>query len=331
MIYVGMDLHKNYHQIALVDDSGEVLANEKIDNTTRAINKFFKEVPLDSKVVMESSSVWYNVYSMLEDKGYDVTLSNPLKTKAIASAKIKTDKIDAVTLANLLKGELIAECYVAPPQLMKYRKIVRHRKFIVYSRTNIKNKIHGILLLNGIKIPGDTFTQLYVKHLRKLKDYRIDGYLNVIDTMNIEIDTISKRIDKLVRSNEDAQLLTSIPGIGNYTALSIVGEIGDVKRFPDSHKLCSYAGLVPSTHSSGGVTHHGPITKFGSTHLRWVLTEAIRVHVRVHKDTELAHYYYRMFKRKGMSKSTVAAAAKLLRIIYWMLWDKRKYVASYSG
>jgi len=150
-------------------------------------------------------------------------------------------------------------------------------------------------------------------------------------TLNFEIDEISKRIDKFVRSNDDAQLLTSIPGIGNYSALSIVAEIGNIKRFPDSHKLCSYAGLVPSTYSSGGVTRHGGITKTGSTHLRWVLTEALRTHVRVHKDTELAHFYYKMMKQKGMSKSTVAAAAKLLRIIYWMLWDKREYVASYAG
>lgn len=326
-----MDLHKMYHQIATVDENGLVLSNDKINNNHQALAAFFKKIPLDSKIVMESSSVWYNVYLMLEDKGYDVVLSNPVQTKAIAASRVKTDKIDAVMLAQLLRGGYIATCYVAPKELMEYREITRHRKFLVYSRTKIKNKVHGILLMNGIKIPGTPFSQKYIILLRKLKNYKIDGHLTIIDTMNLEIDKISEKIDLYVNMDKDVELLTTIPGIGKYSALMIFSEIGNIHRFPTSHQLCSYAGLTPGTRSSGGITHFGPITKKGSTHLRWILTEAIRTHVRTNRDTELSHFYYKMLKKKGMAKSTVAAASKLLRIIYWMLKEKREYVASYSG
>lgn len=322
-----------YHQIAIVDDKGVVISNDKIDNNTRSINKFFKDyVDPDAKIVMESSSIWYNVYLQLEEKGYDVTLSNPVKTKMIASAKIKTDKIDAVTLAQLLRVGYIATCYVPPKDVMEYREITRHRQFVMFTRAKYKNKIHGILLQKGIKLKGVPFSLSNIAKLRKMKDIRIDGFLDLIIAHNTEIDKITTRIDRYVKFDEDASNLTTIPGIGIYAALMIVAEIGDIKRFPDSHKLCSYAGLVPSTHSSGGITKHGPITKLGSSHLRWILVQAIRVHVREHKDdTELSHFYYKMLKRKGMAKTTMAAASKLLRIIYWMLWDKRKYVASYAG
>jgi transposase len=151
-MFVGMDLHKNYLQIAVMNEEGRVLRNSKIDNNLRQISRFFDDVNNDkAHVVMESSSVWYNIYRYLsEERSFDVVLSNPVKTRAIASAKIKTDKLDAVKLADLLRGGYIAECYVPNNKIMELRELVRHRIVLVRMRTKLKNSIHGIMLMKGI-------------------------------------------------------------------------------------------------------------------------------------------------------------------------------------
>jgi transposase len=122
------------------------------------------------------------------------------------------------------------------------------------------------------------------------------------------------------------KLLMTIPGIGHYSAVLIVSEIGDINRFPDSNHLCSYAGLIPSTHSSGGITYHGAITKTGSKHLRWIMLECVYSHIRTDKNSNITLHYRRLSKSKGNSKAAVAAASKLLKVVYWVLKDRRKYV-----
>jgi transposase len=145
---------------------------------------------------------------------------------------------------------------------------------------------------------------------------------NIIKLTDSEIKDVSKKIMTLAKEDEMTSLLMTIPGIGYYSALLIVSEIGDINRFPDSYHLCSYAGLVPSTHSSGGITYHGGITKRGSKYLRWITLECPHVHIRTNKNSRLpkaksiTQFYTRLAKIKGNSKAAVAAASKLLKIVY---------------
>jgi transposase len=163
-MFVGMDLHKNYLQIAVMNEKGKVLENSRINNSLKLLGKFFDNLnDQKARIVMESSCVWYNIYRYLsEEKRFNVVLSNPIKTRAIASAKIKTDKLDAVKLANLLRGGYIAECYVPNTRIMDLRELVRHRAALVRMRTKLKNKIHSIVLMKGIQISSKhySFTHL---------------------------------------------------------------------------------------------------------------------------------------------------------------------------
>jgi transposase len=330
-MFVGLDLHKNYLQAAVVDDKGTLLKQQRIPNQDESIESFFgdelKNIP--NEIVIESSSTWYHVYELLSkmNRQNHVVLSNPVKTKAIASAKVKTDKIDAFTLADLLRGGYIPESYIPPRHIMDLREMVRYRASLVRARSSVKNKIHAILLMKGIKIKEGIkpFTRQFVEELKQIGDYRIDGYLHVIQSLNEEINEISNKIKHESTQDESAKLLMSIPGVGYYSALLISSEIGDINRFSDSHHLCSYAGLTPSTHSSGGVTYHGSITRTGSKYLRWILTECVHAHIRLEKESDLTKFYKDLAKRRGLSKAAVAAASKLLRIIYWMLKEKRSY------
>jgi len=177
----------------------------------------------------------------------------------------------------------------------------------------------------NIKIDGTPFTKEYIKTLRELNDYKINCYLNVLEVLNKEIDDISNRIKEIANDNEDAKLLMSIPGISFYSALFIISEIGDINRFPDSGHLVSYAGLAPSTRSSGNKVYHGPITKQGSSYLRWILTQVTWANIRKEPNGTVGNFYSKLKKKKGSAKAIVAASAKMLRIIYWVLKEHRPY------
>ena len=184
VIHVGIDVHKKFLQVAAVDDSGTVLLNERTGTDHAGVKKFFSQFPKDTtRCVMESSSVWYGLFRYMTDTlGFDVILSNPYQTKAIAASKKKTDRIDARILADLYRGGYIAQCHVPDADTVESRQLVRYRYALVQSRTRYKNLIHGILLQNGTKIPGTPFTKAYVEALRRLDDYRIDGYLAEIES-----------------------------------------------------------------------------------------------------------------------------------------------------
>ena len=190
---------------------------------------------------MESSSVWYNIYRYLsEERSFDVVLSNPVKTRAIASAKIKTDKLDAVKLADLLRGGYIAECYVPNNKIMELRELVRHRIVLVRMKTKLKNSIHGIMLMKGIQVSNactHTFTLEYIDELKKLNDYRINHYISLIESLDQEIKDVSKKIILLAKENKMAKLLTTIPGIGHYSALFLVSEIDDINSGSENLRL----------------------------------------------------------------------------------------------
>ena len=173
-MFVGMDVHKNYLQVAVLDEKGKVLDNSRVDNNLTKVNEFFDSLHPSSntKIVMESSGMWYNIYECLRKRHLDIRLSNPAKTRAIASAKIKTDKLDAVKLADLLRGGYIAECYIPTRGTMELRELVRHRAALVRMRTKLKNKVHSIMFMKGIPYPMSsthTFTKGYIEKLKELQ------------------------------------------------------------------------------------------------------------------------------------------------------------------
>ena len=324
-MFVGMDLHKMFTQYAVVDNDGVILDEGRIENEDPTeLERFSDSLGANSNIVIESSSTWYWVYKILSRK-HRVVLSNPAKTKAIASAKVKTDRIDSIVLANLLRGGYIAESYIPPPKVMELRELVRYRTNLVRQRVQLKNRIHAYLLMNNAKIDAKPFTEKFIAELRKIDDYRVQGYLRIINSVNSELKEVSKLIAQKAGDSEDARLLMTIPGISYYSALLMSSEIGEIDRFSDSSSLVAYAGLSPSTHSSGGTTYHGPITKQGSPHLRWILNQCVRIHVKAEPDGTIAVFYQRLARKKGDQKAIVAASAKLLKIVFWVLKEKRAY------
>jgi transposase len=252
-----------------------------------------------------------------------------LKTKAIASAKIKSDKVDARILAHLLRSNLIAESYVPEKPLREIRALVRHRVAIVKIRTMVKNQVHAIIDKHGFSCEySDMFGKRGMEWLRNLQltsldRLILDNHLAHLESLNQQTERVDEKIHSKACEDEDVKLLLSLTGVDVYTALLIRSEIGNINRFPDYKKLVSWAGLAPSLHQSGNVEYHGHITKQGSRMLRWIMVEAARVAVT--HDERMRSFHDRVKHRRGDQKAIIAVANKMLKITWFMLTRREPY------
>jgi transposase len=324
--YVGMDIHKNFIQAAAMDEKGKILREQKFNSTIAGINGFVESLSSsDIKAAIESTCTWYHVYETLHALGIDTTLVNVRRTKVIAESKIKTDKLDAKSIAHCLRTGFIATAYIPPKEVMELRTILRHRMSLKKEIVRYKNKVHAILLWNGIKHNfSDLFGVAGMKFLKNLKlkesdQYSLESYLNIVETLLMEKKQTTKKIEDLCKNNKQAMLLTSIKGISYYSGMVILTEIGDIFRFLSPKKLCSYAGLVPCTIQSGNKVYHGRILKECNQHLKWILNQCVHVHIQHCPDSPITKLYYRVEKKKGSNKATVAASRKMLTCIWYML------------
>lgn len=335
MIYVGIDYHKKYSFATKMDESGKILEQQRFNNDSESIQKFVKTLPSDSKIVLEATGGWYYFYEQIENQVTDIVLAHPLRTRAIAEARIKTDKIDSKILAHLLRTDLIPTAYIPKQEIRDIREILRYRLSLVMNQTMLKNRIHAILIKNGINFPFSDLllkkAQTFLNHLEIREYYQkeIVGYLALLNQFKVELQKINHDIEKISIEREDARLLTSIPGIGYYSALLLISEIGDISRFPSPGQLCSYAGLVPSVHSSGDKTYNGRITKQGSKYIRWILVEAVNNVIK--KSHHLQAMFERICRKHGSSTARIAVARELLKIIFNMLQDKRAFFVDLPG
>ena len=327
MLYAGLDVHKMSIQVAVLDAKGTILLNERIAHTPEAVRGMAGRLPAHTRYVMESSSVWEGTYRLMtEEMGLDVTLSNPLTTLLIAKSKKKTDKVDAVVLADMHRGDYIAHCYVPDLKTMAERKLARHRDSTVRKRARCKNAIHGILLQANFQTRARPFSTPWIHQVRGLKDYRIVDLFEQIDLLNVIIRRSDKRIAQAVRENENARRIATIPGFGDFSALAVASMIGDIERFNRPETLCAYAGAVPSVRGSADKTYYGPITHKGDKLLRWVMVECTLTHlVHAPADSYIVKFYERVAQKRGKSKARVAAASKMLRVIFHLLKEKRDW------
>jgi len=332
-VYVGIDVHKKYCQAALMDESGRIQRELRFDNTLNGasglVNLARSIDPQVKAVVEPSANYWIKIYDKLEDEGVEVKLSNPSRTKAIAEARLKTDKQDAKTLAYLLRGELVAESYVPTKKNRERRALIRHRASIMRMRVEVKNRIHALLDKHDLSYEyTDLFGKEGLEWLRSLNLPNIDqqilqSNLQILETLNTEIRNADIQIAKDAVNEEQAKLLMTMPGVDYYAAMILLSEIGDVKRFASREKIASWVGLAPQVHQSGETHWTGHITRKGSKRARWILTQCAQS-ARQH-DPKMRAFYERIEQKHGSSKAIVAVARKMLAIMYVMLTRNEPY------
>lgn len=337
--YLGVDLHLKRTYLVLMDAGGTVKDRRRIP--TDSLGDYAATLPDSTMAVLEATRNWQYAYDLLDAQVDQVELAHPKKAKAIASAKIKTDKIDATTLAHLARADLLPTAYAPPKKIRQGRALARHRAKMVRDRTRIKNRIHALLAQKGIRSPvsdlfgkkGRAFLEQAAQGLDAVSRAILANNLAIIDQLDARIETAEEHIDEFIQAHPDLKrqiaLLDTIPGVATYSALLIVVEIGDIHRFPDPKHLCSHAGLVPSTYQSDDTVRHGRITKEGSPWLRWIAIEAA-IHAHRHSP-RLARFYQRTKRRRGKKAARVALARELLTIIYYMLTRQEPYQERTEG
>ena len=327
--YIGIDLHKAKSFVTRLNSRGRVLEQIELSHAGGALKKYLTQLPAEARIAVEATGNWMWLYELIEERHPDLVLAHPLKTKAIASARIKTDKIDATTLAQLLRADLVPAAYIPSREVRDTRELLRYRASLVRLRTQVKNKISAIVSKTDLQPP--TRTTSGVKSQRFLATasvrscYRValDGYLRSLTHLTTEIQQVSEGITVQAEADPQARLLQTMPEIGTYPALLILSEIGNIQRFPDSHHLCSYAGLVPSVHASGGKTRLGRLTKQGSSWLRWILVE-LSLHA-INGAPQVRALYYRVAKKHGRNVGRVAVGRAMLKTIFAMLTKQEAF------
>lgn len=335
MNYVGIDIHKRYSVCAAQDERGRKLATTRIEGSSvSGFVQFFQELGGRSRVVIEACWNWQRIYELLEEIEpiEEIVVSNPWKTRLIADAQIKTDKLDAQALATLLRGNLVARIHV-PSRAVRLRKEeLRQRLYWARLRTRIRNRIHALLdRQRELELPQcrDLFGARGKGFLRRLELPEPEGMLlredlALLETLDQQIKAQQKRIAASGEHDPATRHLLSIPGLGPILAAVIAAEIADIERFSDAAHLCAFAGLVPTTHASGGKIHHGKLLWACNKWLRWAFIEGAWVAIGC------SPYFgtlYRRHRARG-KKANVAitiVARRMATIVWHLLHEERDF------
>ena len=262
----------------------------------------------------------------------EVVLAHPLKTRLIADAQIKTDRLDARAMATLLRGNLVARAHIPRPATRARKNLLRQRLYWARLRTMLRNRIHALLdRQRDLELPqcSDIFGVRGLGFLRRLELPEPDGTLlrealALHDLIVQQMKAQEKRIAAEFGREATHGRLMSLPGVGPTLGAVLAAEIDQIERFPSADKLCGYAGVVPTTYASGGKVHHGRLLPACNKWLRWALIEASWVAIGC------SPYFgalYRQQRARGKKANTAITivARRMCRILFQLLRQKRDF------
>lgn len=337
--YVGLDLHSEEIQLHVTLADGTSLRPVRFATSASNVNQLRSELTPQDAVAMEATFNAFTVARLLLPSGARVLISDQRKTRVIAEAKIKTDKIDARVLSELLRVDYLPEVWLPDLQTEELRHLMSDRQSNVDRRTEVKNRIHAVLhrhlldgvslfdskegaaLLDGLETEG---SQLHAVERMRLKLFRQE--LRHLEELVVENDrAIARFIVGEPEIHHRLDRLLTIPGVSLVVGAGLLAAIGDVTRFKQPKLLASYFGLVPSTYQSGSSEgYHGPITKQGRKQARWLLLEAAEHTIK--SPGPLRAFYLRLRKKRNHNVAKTAVARKMAEIIWHLLSKDEDYL-----
>jgi len=324
MLHIGVDFHKRFSRVVTLDDAGSVVDRLTLRHDDRAgMVEYFRGKASNATATVEAVRGWYWLGELLAEAGVEMKLAHPRKVRLIAESTIKTDTVDAGTLAQLERTGFLPEAYIPSREVRDSRELLRCRMTLVRIRTGLKSRVHAVVDKLGINHPfSDLFGPAGRKFPRSLRlrpvyQQQLDNYLGLLEEVERRLMAVTLEIKAMVRPDPRAELLMTIPGVGHITAYLLLWEIGDIRRFLSAKKLCAYAGLVPATRQSADHCWQGRITKDGNRYIRWGMVEGACK--APSKNWGLAQYFRRVAVRRGPLKARVAVARKLL-VAVWRVW-----------
>lgn len=323
MYYSGIDLHKDNSFITTLDVKGKIIKQERLFNDKAIITDYFKSIGRKHRAAVETTSSWYWLVDTLQENKIDIKLAHAKHLKAISYAKVKTDKVDSKTLAELLRTNLIPTAHMISKEKRGLRDLMRTRLRFVRKRTSCYNSIHRI---------GEKFNCLMREHIDKgtipeglPEEYKLQlKFLDQqIELLNSQIKELEKKLQKILIPNEDVQRLLMIPAFGIITSFSVYLEIDGIERFEDVKKFLSYSRVVPGAKDSNQTRRNKSGNKEGNVYLKIAFTDAAVHAVRYYP--EVREFYNKMRRRTNNAIARTLVAKELAKITYYILKEKTEY------
>jgi transposase len=331
---LGLDVHKSTTTATYLGRDGKTKRVWTFPTTRGALAALSREVEPQTPIVLEASTAGKAVATILKEAGRELHMASPKDVGLIAKSSVKTDERDSAKLAHLFQAGFLPECYVPPPEIDRMRALVRQRQDVGRKVTLVKNQVHALvtsaLLDSEMGTVSDWFGVTGLRRLVQLpfgpeQRAALARYLRQLNYLASQEDELQRELAQVAVDREDVRLLMSIPGVDYYTAVALVGEIGDVRRFPTKKTLASYAGLVPRADNSGShISSHSRV-KPGDMVLKRFLCGAVMGMLLARQDTAVKQFYQKKAKQIGGAKAQVAAARKLSAVVWWILTNRAPY------
>jgi len=328
---IGIDLHRTFGEV-VIWENGVLRHAGRVDMTRAGLEGFGKSLRATDEVVIEATGNCMAVSRVLSPFVKRVVIANPLQVKAIAHAHVKTDKVDAGTLASLYAAGYLPEVWTPDAATERLRRLVARRYQVVRHRTRLKNEVHAILHAHLIpKCPhADLFNRpgrAWLSRQPVPDDERaaIERHIRELDRLGEDLDLLDREIAESVLDDAAIKRLMTITGVNLTVAVGLMAAIGDISRFSSPQKLVSYFGLNPRVRQSGlGAAHHGRISKIGRSHARAMLVEAAWAAAKA--PGPLHAFFVRIRARRGHQVAAVAVARKLAVLCWHMLTKEEDYL-----
>ncbi|MEJ2240130.1 MAG: IS110 family transposase [Gemmatimonadales bacterium] len=337
--YCGIDLHARSMYLCILDQDGNVLLHKNLRANPDAFLKAVAKYRQDLVVAVECMFTWYWLADLCRSQGIHFVLGHALYMKAIHGGKAKNDRIDALKIATLLRGGMIPQAYVYPPEMRSTRDLLRRRLHFRRKRSELLAHIQN----TNSQYNLDQFEKkiTYASNRTEVSQRFNDPHVHKSVEIDLELvahyDDLLRKLEYFIlrtakqHDHNTIYRLRTVPGIGKILSLVILYEIHDINRFQRPQELVSYARLVKCARKSAGKMHGTSGRKIGNVHLKWAFSEAAVGFLRNNSDGK--KYYARLERKHGKGKALTVLAHKLARAVYYIwkrdeVFDQQKFLAT---
>lgn len=339
MQMIAFDSHKRYTVASVQSKEGKIIKEGRINHGRGNIVRFLAQWDKGSPVAVETIGNWYWIIEEVEHAQMRPRLVHARKAKLMLGMINKTDKLDARGLNRLQQTGTLPTVWIPPLEIRDKRELPRTRMVFAHQRTKLKNRIHSVIDKYGLQERFADISDMFGKEGRKrLQDsltllpeqtrYALEVLLNHLDEVSRQVGEIEKRMKEVFHSNEEIELLMTMPGVGFILAVVISLEVGDVGRFSGPERLASYSGTVPRVHASGDKVRYGRLRPDTNRYLKWAFSEAgnaVSLNRNNWPQRHVSKVYARICYRQGHAKAVGAVARHFAEATYWILTKKEAY------
>lgn len=335
--YISFDSHKHYTVFARESVVSMKERQRRIEHQAGAIRQALSDCEPGTPVAVETTGNWYWIADEIEEAGMRPLLVHARKAKLMMGMINKTDKLDARGLNRLQRCGTLPTVWIPPAALRDLRELTRGRIYMTRRRTSLKNRITSLLSKYCLHLTD--YSDSYGPGARAELEGRLERLpehsaymgrmmLEELDSLQVRIKDLEKRLEGLIKVTKDMELLRSLPGVGVILAATIALEVGEVERFAHAEALASYAGTTPRVQASGGKVRYGRLRPDTNRTLQWAYVEAgnsVAVNHTRKPYRHVSRLYRRVKEKKGHGKAVGAVARHLAEATYHVLSRKEPY------